>query len=173
MSLKCSEIVGFILPIQFRKWSAQSKINKQAKLVFDMLLPINSFTLSNKEYNLRCCFQIWTLNNDTTNLRLLEKPRTWHSDFKLYQYNRTPEAEKYFDMIWDFAVPRQGYLDYTFKAFSKEQCDRKQQWIFFKANNDIVLEKLKALDFVKLSLKNSGIPGFGKADVIEEYTKLC
>lgn len=172
-SLKCGEVVGFILPIQFRKWSAQLKINNQAKLVLDMTLPANSFTLLDKEYNLRCCFQIWTLYNSSINFRILEKPKTEHPDFKLYQYNRTTEAEKYFDMDWDFAVPRQGYLDYTFKAFSKEQCNKKQQWIFFKANNNIVLEKLKSLDFVKLSLKNSGLPGFGKADVIEEYTKLC
>jgi len=172
-SLTLGNIVGFIVPIQFRKWSAQSKINPEANLVIDIDLPENSFTLLDKDYNLRCCFQIWSLLPTQTNLRITEKPKTEHSDFKLYQYNRTTEAEKFFDYDWDFAVPRQGYLDYTFKAYSKEQCDKKQQWIFFKAKDILILEKLKALDFVKLSLKNSGIPGFGKADVVEEYNKIC
>jgi hypothetical protein len=166
-------IVAFIVPIQFRKWSVQSKINPNAKLVLDMELQENAFTLLDKDYSLRCCFQIWALSDDKSNdLRIQEKPTIQHPDFTMYQYNRTVEAEKFFDMPWDFAVPRQGYQDYTFKAYSKDNCDRKKQWIFFKANNNTVLDKLKTLDFTKLSKKNTGIPGFGKADVVEEYNKL-
>ena len=173
-ALSFGAVVGFIVPIQFRKWSVQSKINPNAKLIRDVDLQEDAFTLLDKPYSLRCCFQIWAIN-DTKNsdLRISAKPKTDHIDFKMYQYNRTTEAEKFFDYDWDFAVPRQGYLDYTFKAFDKTECDKKQQWIFFKAGSQKILEQLKMLDFVKLSLKNSGIPGFGKADVIAEYNKLC
>jgi hypothetical protein len=166
-------IVAFIVPIQFRKWSVQSKINTDAKLVLDMDLQEDAFTLLDKDYSLRCCFQIWALSDSSSvDLRILEKPIIEHPDFTMYQYNRTAEAEKFFDMPWDFAVPRQGYQDYTFKAYSKVECDRKKQWIFFKANDTTTLDKLKALDFTKLSKKNTGIPGFGKADVVEEYNKI-
>lgn len=48
----------------------------------------------------------------------------------------------------------------------------KQQWIFFKAKNKEILEKLKQLDFTKLSKKNIGIPGFGKADVVQEFLTM-
>ena len=89
-----------------------------------------------------------------------------------YERHRTTEAEKFFDVDWDFAVPRQGYQDYTFKAFHKDECDRKKQWIFFKAHSEDALERLLALDFQKLSLLNTGIPGFGKADVVEAYLRF-
>lgn len=174
-ALSYSNIVGFILPIQFKKWSVQSKIKKDAKLIFEQNLPENAFEFNGKDYKVRCCFQIWILesfSHTLNDLRIKSKPKTYHEDFEMYQFNRTKEAEKYFDYNWDFAVPRQGYLDYTFKSYSKNECNFKYQWIFFKAKNDTVLERLKNIDFVKLSKKNTGIPGFGKADVIEEYENL-
>lgn len=172
-SLEYSNIVGFIVPVQFRKWSVQSKINPKAKLVLDIDLQENAFEFMGKDYKVRCCFQVWILDSFSTqfeNLRMEEKPDTNHPDFEMYQYNRTEQAKKFFDYEWDFAVPRQGYLDYNTKAYAKEECDMKQQWIFFKAKNKKVLKKLLSLNFDKLSKKNIGIPGFGKADVVQEYT---
>jgi predicted RNA methylase len=174
-SLGYSNIVGFIVPIQFRKWSVQSKINSNAKLILDMDLQENAFEFMGKDYKVRCCFQVWALDTFSTkfnDLRITVKPDTNHPDFEMHQYNRTEQAKKFFDYEWDFAVPRQGYLDYTTKAFSKNECDMKQQWIFFKAKNKETLKKLKALNFDKLSKKNIGIPGFGKADVVQEYLAM-
>lgn len=170
-SFEYSDIVGFIVPIQFRKWSVQKHIARKAKLILDKDLPENSFTLNDKDYKVRCCFQIWTLKNIDTDLRIIKKPKTSHHDFKMYQYNATLQAEKYFSYDWDFAVPRQGYNDYSLKVFKNQEIDRGKQWIFFKAKNQEVLERLLKIDFVKLSKKNIGIPGFGKADVLEEYTE--
>ena len=170
--LELSGIVGFILPIQFRKWSAQSKIIKGASLILDLDLPEEAFTIEGKGYALRCSFQVWSINHPLEkDLRLNKAPETSHPDFDMWQYNRTSESEKFFDYEWDFAVPRQGFYDYSVKVFKKEDCDRKKQWIFFKAKSPQSLEKLMKLDFVELSKKNSGIPGFGKADVIQEYIK--
>ncbi len=172
---KCLEegfIVGFILPIQFRKWSIQSKIDSKASLVADFNLPEDSFLFMNKPYKLRCSFQVWT--NKIThlkNLRIKEKPAISHPDFDMFQYNCTRQTEKYFDFAWDFAVPRQGYLDYTIKIFDKELCDKKKQWIFFKAKTTESLQKLLLIDFEQLSKNNTGTPGFGKHDVISAYIK--
>lgn len=172
---KCLELcgtVGFILPVQFRKWSAQSKILKGASLVLDLDMPEDAFTVVGKSYALRCSFQVWSTNHPLmTDLRLSKAPATSHPEFEMWQFNRTPEAEKFFDYDWDFAVPRQGFYDYSVKVTKKEDCDRKKQWIFFKAKTPAALEKLKSLDFEALSKKNSGTPGFGKADVVQEYTK--
>ena len=135
-----------------------------------MSLAENSFELVGKDYNLRCCFQVWALGFEgQTDKRIAHKPSTSHPDFEIYQYNRTELAEKYFDFDWDFAVPRQGYQDYNRKEFSKGSCERRLQWIFFKAKNKKTLKRLLAIDFVKLSKKNIGTPGFGKADVVAEY----
>jgi hypothetical protein len=170
--LEYSGIVGFIIPIQFRKWSGQSKINWNAKLIIDNDIPDNSFEFMGKEYNVRCCFQVWTTNSfasELSDLRIQVKPPTKHNDFSVYQFNRTEEAKKYFDYDWDFAVLRQGHGDYNFKAYHKDDCDMKKQWIFFKANNKVTLQRLLSLDFTKLSQRNISTPGFGIADIIDEY----
>jgi predicted RNA methylase len=188
-ALSQGSAVGYIVPLQFRKWSVQSKIEKDASLVLDMELPENAFEFMGKDYGVRCCFQVWVTKEfesqwlchgvDATqvkNLRIQTKPPTDHADFDMYQFNRTEEARKFFDYAWDFAVPRQGYQDYTYKAKSKSECDQKQQWIFFKAKTPQALSRLLALDYEKLSKKNIGTPGFGKADVIlayESYTSVA
>lgn len=172
-ALTYGEIVAFIVPIQFKKWSVQSKIDPKARLIFELDLPEKSFEFLGKDYGVRCCFQIWTKKDylKRTNLRLRKKPDVSHPDFEMYQYNRTQQALKFFEYDWDFAVPRQGYLDYSIKKYKARDCDKKHQWIFFKAKSPQVLENLNKLDFIKLSLKNTGIPGFGKADVVSEYIK--
>lgn len=174
-ALEFSDTVAFILPIQFNKYSAQSKINSKAKLVLNYILPSNSFIYRGEEYSVRCCFQVWTTRSGMMDLRIKEAPITKHPDFEMWQYNNTKQAEKYFNKNkyqWDFAVPRQGYKDYTIREENPNLMNRRTQWIFFKANSPIVLERLRLLDYEKLSHKNTSTPGFGKADVIEEYEKL-
>ena len=171
--LSISKAVGFILPIQFRKYSVQNKIPEKYQLIYDVNIPENSFLVNEKNFSLRCCFQIWisdnsVLKNQMKNLRV-KKPITQHPDFSIYQYNHTPETLQYFDYNWDFAVYRQGFLDYTKKFYKKEELSPDKQYIFFKANSKKILDNLLSLDFEKLSKKNIRIPGFGKADVIEEY----
>ena len=90
----------------------------------------------------------------------------------MWQYNNTKETRKYFDKSkykWDFAVARQGYYDYKNFIYDENKLNPKVQYIFFKANNNNTLEKLKNIDFEKLSKKNTTIPGFGKADVVKEF----
>ena len=172
---KGASLVGFIVPLQFRKWSVHSKIVPGAKLLMDNDLPEFSFEFMGKDYGVRCCFQVWSRKGWRTklpDLRMTHKPETTHKDFEMWQYNNTEQAKKYFDKSvynWDFGVPRQGFADYNNKIFSAEECNPKQQWIFFRAKNGEVLRRLMGIDFVKLSLLNTGTPGFGKADVVQEY----
>ncbi len=168
-----ADTVAFIVPLQFRKWSVQSKLNKEFKLIKELLLDENSFIFNGKEYGVRCVFQIWTkLDVQQSNLRILTKPQIQHSDFKMWQYNNTKQTLKYFDYDWDFAVVRQGYYDYTKLVIYKTKLNPKKQWIFFKANNSVVLQRLKKLNFTQLSKNNTVIPGFGKADIVKEYVRL-
>lgn len=171
-ALSMSDYVGFILPIQFRKWSVQSKIDNIGCLVKDYDLPEDAFEFKSKSYSVRCCFQIWeNIFVADDDLRLKHKPEIEHSDFEIYQYNCTDESRKYFDYDWDFAVHRQGYVDYKKIYYSKNELNPKQQYIFFKASEDI-LNKLLSIDFEKLSKNNIGIPGFGKHDVVTEYRRM-
>lgn len=174
--LTWAPLVAFVLPLQFRKWSAQSRILSGAQLVLDRTLPEEAFTFLGKPYQLRCCFQVWArgdlgLGSLYPDVRLKQSPPNTHPDFEAWQYNRTPIAEKYFDMDWDFAVLRQGFGDFSQLFWRKDApvLDRKQQWAFLKAKNPQVLKRLAGLDFVALSQRNAGTPGFGKADLVEAY----
>lgn len=165
-----SDTIGFIIPIQFRKWSVQSKLNEKFRLILDFSLKEESFIFENKLASVRCCFQIWSTK--ALDFRLKKSPATYHNDFKMWQYNNTKSALKFFDEEFDFAVPRQGYKDYSIRETNKDNCDKKTQWILFKASNKKVLDNLLNIDFNLLSKKNTSTPGFGKADVVEYYNEL-
>lgn len=169
-----SDYICFIVPIQWNKWSIQSKLNKEWKLIDNLAIPEDSFhTLSGKAYNIRTVFQIWTrLDTGYEDLRLKCKPKTKHPDFEMYLYNNTKSALKYFNYKWDFAVPRQGFYDYSRRETNKENCEQNIQWMFFKAKNGKVLERLQRIDFKKLAYLNSIIPGWGKADLVAEYERI-
>lgn len=174
-ALEHTGIVGFIVPIHLRKWSAQRQIRKDARLIADLNLPEDAFLFLGEPYSLRCCFQIWTTLPEEQvpgeNLRIAAAPPTSHPDFSAWQYNRTPDALKYFDVDWDIAVLRQGYGDFgrIYRKDEKHLLDRKKQWIFIKAHSPEALERLLSLDFTELSRKNTGTPGFGKADLVDAY----
>lgn len=169
-------LVGFIVPIQLRKWSAQKQVNQGARLILDLDLPENAFLFMGKPYKLRCCFQVWTTWPQTSiqgnDLRLKSAPKTTHNDFEAWQYNCTQEARKFFDYDWDFAVLRQGYGDFSilYPPEQRNNLDRRKQWIFIKSNNQRALSILRGLDFQELSQRNTGTPGFGKADLVDAYS---
>ena len=169
-----AEVIGFILPITFQKWSVQKQLDNNYSLVESIKLIPDAFLLNNKSYSVRCVFQIWVKQpNIFNNIRLFKAPSLTHPDFKLYQYNCTPQAEKYFNEDWDFAVYRQGRKDYTERFYpnQKEIMSRNIQYMFFKAKDNETLTKLKALDFTELSEWNMSTPGFGKADLVMFYNQ--
>ena len=89
-------------------------------------------------------------------------------------YNNNPQALKFFDKKkygWDFAVPRQGFYDYSLRITDPTDLQKKVQYMFFKAADPDVLQQLRDMDFSLLSQNNTTTPGFGKADVIAAYEK--
>lgn len=176
-SLKFANYICFILPISFKKYEIQNKIIKlypNIKLILDDDLPYESFLLNNKSYGVRCTFQIWTLDtfNNNPDLKIINKPILKHKDFEMFLYNNTKETLKYFDKDkykWNFAVPRQGFQNYNRRETNPSNLEKQKQWMFFKTDNDEVLNNLLNLDFDKLSKLNTSTPGFGKADVIHFY----
>jgi len=172
-----ASVVALIVPIQFRKWSIQKHLNKNMTLIHDETLEEDSFIFMDKSYSVRCCFQVWIdkrkpINEIFYTTELNHAPIVNHPDFEMYQYNCTEEAEKFFHKPFDFAVLRQGYGDYNNFITNEKECNRKNQWILFKARNKKILKRLKSIDFEKLSHKNTSVPGFGKADVVEEYVSI-
>lgn len=169
-----SDVVAFIVPKQFQKWSVQKDIPKDFALVLEEPIDPKSFIFCDKEATVRCVFQVWAKRNyGFDDFRLREAPPTSHPDFELWQYNNTIQARKYFDYDWDFCIPRQGFYDYSKNGQIEKadvgKCSLKIQYMFFKAKDETVLRRLRNLDFEKLATKNTTVPGFGKADVVLLY----
>lgn len=172
--LELADTVAFILPIQFNKYLTQKRINKDARLVYSDILNPESFTFNGKPYKVRSVFQVWTLREDLgENIRILQAPPTKHSDFHMEYYNCVPEKLHLFDQQWDFAILRQGWDNFVPQELDDYSgLSKKKQWMFFRADDNKVLNNLKSIDYNKLAEKNTSVRGFGKADIVEEYMKL-
>ncbi len=170
-ALGLGELVGFIVPVSFRKWSVQFRINPYAQLIADHDLPEEAFTFLGQPYSIRCCFQIWSIiDRGHQDLRIESTPATSHPDYWHGQWNRMPGAERVFDHAWDFAVRRQGYGTFE-PVFSGADLDRRMQWALFKARSPEALQRLLSIDFSALAQGNAKTPGFGKADVVAAYQR--
>lgn len=168
-----SKVIAFVVPLQFRKWSVQKQLDTRFRLVSDTLLPEEAFICNNKPYRVRCCFQIWVCNTAKrgVNLRILSAPAIAHPDFEMWQYNYTKEAEKFFHKPFTFAIPRQGFSDYSRRETNQKNCERTTQWMLVKANSKKAEKILRNIDYAKLAKSNTTTPGFGKADLVKEYER--
>lgn len=175
ISLTYSHVVGFILPVQFNKYLTQRRIVPEARLISNVPLPSDSFIERGRPVSIRTAFQIWTNGIGTVeeDVRRRTAPPTSHPDFTMFIYNCTPEAMKFFDYDWDIAVRRQGWgtLD-IIGHDQRENLDPRRQYMFFKARDEKILERLRMMDFTALGALNTSVRGFGKADVVSEYRRL-
>ena len=184
---KCSEfsdVIGFILPVSFMKYGVQKRLNKEFKFIDFYFLKENSFLVKEKEYDVNCVFQIWIRENSKydkfNNLRLLEPPPISHKDFKIWQYNATPEAFSTVDEDWEIAVLRQGYGNYNKIYYPNQRNEikelmsgkKKKQFFFIKPLNNLAKEIIYKMDFNNLASRNTSTPGFGKGDFVSYYEEL-
>lgn len=173
-SFTYSDTVAFILPLQFRKYATQRKINSLASLVYDEICPSDSFVFKGKAYDVRCSFQIWTLKDShLKNLRILTAPPTNHYDFSAWIYNATKEAEVAFDQDWEYAVRRQGWGSFDIiQRDDSVPLSRKIQWMLIKPLSDEARKNILSIDYEALAKRNTSVMGFGKADLVDEYIRL-
>ena len=144
-------------------------------MVYQKELPIDSFFSFNKEYKVRTLFQVWTIREGMKNLRLKSRPPVRHPDFEMFLHNNTKETLKYFNkkvFKWAFAVPRQGFYDYKERIEDQRRLRENIQWMFFRPLAEGSKERLWKIDYEELAKRNTTIPGFGKADVVEVYDSL-
>ncbi len=169
-----ADIIAFIVPVSFRKYWIHKKLNPAYQLIKTYRLRRDSFcTPDGKEYCVNAEFQIWTkLRSNFADLRLNQPPPIAHADFTIQQYNNTPAALKAFDHPFDFAVPSQGYQDYSRRETDAHQCEKNKQWLLFSAPKQTTLAALKRLDFHKLAYEcATATPGFRKNDVVKIYSE--
>lgn len=103
-------------------------------------------------------------------LRQRTSPPTSHPAFSLRQYNNTTQALKHFGEDFDFAVPCQGYQDYSRRETDESACERNKQWILIKANSPQSKAVLESIDYGALAMRGqTGPPGFRLWSLVREY----
>lgn len=179
---KHSKAIAFVVPVTFLKWSVQSELNNNFSLIYSEQLDESSFTFMGDDYELRCCFQIWTRNDvykDMVDLRIKRRPPVSHSDFNIWQHNATEGSRKYIDEDWEIATWRQGYKDYnsyfTRKDYDwlKEQVyNTNLQFFYIQPLNEKARKIILNMNFDNLAKRNMSTPGFGKGDFVAYYEEL-
>ena len=179
-----SDIIAFIVPVSFMKWSVQKELNKQFSLIDYFYLEEESFSANGKPYSVRTVFQVWVKQKSNydkgINKRLKKQPPIKHDDFEIWQYNATPEAVKVVEEDWSIATYRQGYHDYN-ELFTHDDYDyikekmtgtKKQQFFFIKPLTEEAEKIIRGMDFNALAARNTATPGFGKGDFVSYYIEL-
>lgn len=179
-----SNVIAFIVPVSFMKWSVQKNLNSQFALHSYIYLEPESFLSNGEPYSVRTVFQIWVKKgseyDNGINLRLVKTPPISHPDFKIWQYNATPEAVKCVDEDWKYATYRQGYHDYN-QIFTRADYShikekmtsmKKQQFFFIKPLTEEAEKIILNMNFNALAERNTATPGFGKGDFVSYYMEL-
>ena len=169
-----ADIIAFILPVNFRKFTTHKQLDPSMRFISKLPLPRDAFHLgTGKSYAVNTEFQIWTRLPTTRNDMRQYKPLPiQHKDFQIWQYNNTPDALKVFQNPFDFAVPCQGWQDYSRRETDEKQCEKRKQWILLKAKNPTVLARLMEIDYEYLAQEcATAVPGFRKGDLVKAYTE--
>lgn len=179
-----SDVIAFIVPVSFMKWSVQKSLASDFALLSYFYLDYNSFMVGDKPFGVRTIFQIWVKKNSiydkNINLRLTKQPSISHEDFLIWQYNATPEALSTVETDWEIATYRQGYHDYNvlftrndYEFIKGKMTDvKKQQFFFIKPLTEGARRIILHMDFNALAERNTSTPGFGKGDFVSYYKEL-
>ncbi len=168
-----ADIVAFIVPVNFRKYIVHKQLEASMRFIRKLALPRDAFYLdSGKSFSVNTEFQIWTrLPSAHQDMRQYKPLPIRHQDFQIWQYNNTPAARKVFQNAFDFAVPCQGWQDYSRKETDEKQCERNKQWMLLKAKGPNILARLKRIDYGHLAREcGTAVPGFRKGDLVKVYS---
>ena len=169
-----ADTIAFIVPVIFRKYFIHKTLAEDFRWVGSVPLPRDAFwTDAHERYSVNAEFQIWTrLPSRHRDRRLFSPPPIAHRDFVMHQYNNTHQMLKVFAENFDFAVPCQGWQDYSRRERDPDRCEKHKQWMLFKAVDKSTRRRLHCeIDFGALAQKNTTmIPGFRKGDVVQEYS---
>lgn len=169
-----ADMIAFIFPVNFRKFITHKQLNPSMRFISKLTLPRDAFYLDTGEsYAVNTEFQIWTrLPSAHQDMRQSKRLPIHHQDFQIWQYNNTRGALKVFQNPFDFAVPCQGWQDYSRRETDEKRCERNKQWILLKAENPTVLTRLMEMDYERLAQEcATAVPGFRKGDLVKAYTE--
>ena len=156
-SCEFADSISFILPKSFKKDSMRNKFNENFHLMFEEDVPLNSFIVNGKIYDVPCVFQIW--KKQTSPRDKIEKLTPQH--FEFVKIDEQPDIS--FRRVGVYA----GKID-----TDTEKSEQSHYFIKFTNNKSIKnnLEKLKSITF---DFNNTvGPRSISKQELIKEFDRV-
>jgi predicted RNA methylase len=153
-----ADSISFILPISFRKPSFQKSFPLNYHLIYEIILPTNSFTYFGETKKIKTVFQIWKRKNINRISPSKLAPSAW------YKFVKKENS--------DISIRRVG----SNAGFAKLRSDNDNintHW-FIKVNNIDNYQKLllKLNKIIYNKTNNVGAISISKQDIIRNYNKI-
>lgn len=168
-----SDVIAFILPRTFRKNSCKNRLDRRFFLVAEQILDQHSFLFEGKDYDVPCCFQVWShvnflqnfdIDNENLTQRPLFKKLSETDDFAFVKNSETCH----------FAIRRVGVN--AGKLFdSNLDTKSKESHLFVRVLNEVrvaeVLCNLQSLGLEQVDCKfdTAGNPSLCKDEICRLY----
>jgi hypothetical protein len=156
-----SDVIAFILPRTFRKESVINRLNENFHLIYDEIVPDNSFIFEGNIYNVCCCAQIWLRKN---NIR---------KKIKKYSFS---DVSDWFEIVnpefADFCIQRVGVAAGSIKTENFKLYSPLSHY-FIKQHHQIVLEIFKTIDFKEVKFNTAGNPSVSASELIKMWLKTA
>ena len=150
--------ISFILPISFKKASFQKSFPLNYHLIYEVRLPLNSFTYFGKNKEIKTIFQIWVRKENKRRKPLKLVPVEW------YKFSKKENS--------NISIRRVG-SNAGFAKIRTEDDNINTHW-FIKINNNIkyneLLNKLNKIKYNKTN--NIAAISISKQDIIKKYNKI-
>ena len=155
-SCEYAQTVSFILPRSFRKESLKKTWDLYFHIIWEWDLPLNSFLIEGKEYDVPCVFQIWVRRDYKRKILQDLEPQGW----EFIKKNRNP----------DFSIRRVGV---NAGKISKQSEDKNEQSHYFIKTNTIDNEEFyKKVSVIKWEHNNTvGPRSISKQELIKNVSK--
>ena len=159
-----SEVVAFILPRSFQKYTFQNRVHPSFHLA-DAIECDHFVDADDQPLSVKAVFQIW---EKQATLRSVDAPAKSHPDFDMchrHLSRTTPGELARIRRDYAFSIPQVGS---SFSPRDPAQLTRGSHW-FIKPNVAGVRERFELLDFSFLDGMNTAHTSLSKRDIVRAY----
>jgi hypothetical protein len=156
-SATLSDVIGFIIPVQWKRYSLQKQLPVDFRLAHSEDLPLDSFIFKGQPYEVKTCFQIWTRDTTYPNLRIVEEPEKTHPDFS-FTTNRQ-EA----DFLLTVCGKRTNYVRETQDTISNKTTER------IITHQPYVRDIMESINWSKYGEQSTGTMWINREMIVAEY----
>ena len=151
---KFSSVIAFIIPRTFRKTSVINRLDRNFHLLYDSIVPDNSFIFDGNCYDVPCCAQIWIKKD-----HMREKIPTYKLSYVSKWWEVVDASES------DFLIQRVGARAGLIRTTNYTQFSKESNY-FIKAHYDFVLEVFLLIDFESVKHNTAGNPSISANELI-------